>query len=361
MILNVDDNDASRYMRTRLLSMAGYDVKEAATGAAALEQVRAARPDLILLDVNLPDLDGFEVCRRIRADPSVSRTPVLYVSATNISNPDIVTGLESGADQYLTEPIDGKVLIATVRAALRTYEAEQALLRSNEEFRRFGYTVAHELREPLRTVSSYSQLLVQRYGGKLDSDAASFLEFMTQATGRMDRLIDDMLTFAEASSTPVELHPTPLDPVLDTVLYELDGVVKEAGARITRDPLPEVNGDSGRLRQVLKNLLGNAIKYRGGEEPDIHVWAQKSGAQWIVSVSDNGTGINPEYADVVFGLFRRLHGREVPGSGVGLAVCKEIIEHHGGRIWVEPGVPRGSIFRFTLPDSSPETPHHSVQ
>jgi two-component system, sensor histidine kinase and response regulator len=361
MILNVDDNDASRYTRTRLLSLAGYEVKEAATGAAALREVRVVRPDLILLDVNLPDLDGFEVCRRIRADPDVSRTPVLYVSATNISNPDIITGLESGADQYITEPVDGKVLIATVKAALRTYEAERALIRSNEEFRRFGYTVAHELREPLRTVSSYSQLLAQRYRGQIDPDADSFLDFITEATGRMDLLINDMLAFAEASSTPVELNPTPLDPVLDTVLYELETVLKETGAKITRDPLPEVKGNSIRLRQVLKNLLGNAIKYRGQEPPDIHIWAQKSGEQWIVSVSDNGMGINPEYAEAIFGLFRRLHGREVQGSGVGLAVCKEIIERHGGRIWVEPGVPRGSIFRFTLDDSSAEAPRYPVQ
>jgi light-regulated signal transduction histidine kinase (bacteriophytochrome) len=286
---------------------------------------------------------------------------VLYVSATNTSNPDIITGLESGADQYLTEPLDGNVLVATVKAALRTNEAEQALIRSNEEFRRFGYTVAHELREPLRTVSNYSQLLARRYRGQLDADADSFLEYITEATGRMDRLINDMLAFAEASSKPVEMHPTSLDLVLDTVLYELDASLNEAGARVSRDPLPEVRGNSGRLRQVLKNLIANAIKYRGTEHPDIHIWAQRSGKKWIVSISDNGIGINPEYAETVFGLFRRLHGREVPGSGVGLAVCKEIIERHGGRIWVEPGVPRGSIFRFTLLDSSVEPPRRSVQ
>jgi light-regulated signal transduction histidine kinase (bacteriophytochrome) len=361
MILNVDDNDASRYLRTRLLSNVGYEVREAATGAAALDQVRIAHPDLILLDVNLPDLDGFEVCRRIRADPDSSRTPVLYVSATNTSNPDIITGLDSGADQYLTEPLDGNVLIATVKAALRTSAAERALVRSNEEFRRFGYTVAHELREPLRTVSNYSQMLANRYRGRLEADADSFLDFITEATGRMDRLINDMLAFAEASSAPAEMHPTSLDLVLDTVLYELDAAIKESGAKITRDPLPEVKGNSGRLRQVLKNLVGNAIKYRGSERPDIHIWAQKSGAQWIVSISDQGIGISPEYADTVFGLFRRLHGRDVPGSGVGLAVCKEIIERHGGRIWVEPGVPRGSIFRFTLSDSSVEVRGQSAQ
>ena len=158
-ILNVDDHDASRYARTRFLRQAGFEVQEAGTGEEAIRAIREHTPDLVLLDINLPDIDGFEVCRRIKSDPATSRLPVIFLSASMLGDRDVVTGLEYGASHYLREPVDPSVLVANIRAVLRIKEVEEALLRSNEQLRRFAFVVAHELQEPLRMVKSYTQSL----------------------------------------------------------------------------------------------------------------------------------------------------------------------------------------------------------
>ena len=192
-ILNVDDHDAGRYARTRFLSRAGFVVDEAATGEQALAYLRDNRPDLVLLDINLPDIDGFEVCRRIKSDPDTSRLPVIFLSASRLADLDVVTGLEHGGDNYLREPVDSSVLVAMVRAVLRVKEAEEALVRSNEQLRRFAFVVSHELQEPLRMVKSYTQLLAQRYKDNLGAEANEFMQYTVTGVNRMEKFIHDML------------------------------------------------------------------------------------------------------------------------------------------------------------------------
>jgi signal transduction histidine kinase len=353
-ILNVDDHDAGRYARTRFLSRAGFSVDEAATGEEALSMVRDRRPDLVLLDINLPDIDGFEICRRIKSDPDTSRLPVIFLSASRLADMDVVEGLEHGGDNYLREPIDPSVLVAMVRSVLRAKSAEDALVRSNEQLRRFAFVVSHELQEPLRMVKSYTQLLAQRYKDAVGEQAHEFVHYTVSGVDRMEKFIHDMLSYSQAAESAFEMKPFPSRTALDWALLELQPAIQESAASITFDELPLVFGDPMRLSQVFKNLIGNAIKYRSAEEPVINISCTEQGSEYTFCVCDNGIGIDPQYFTNVFTLFRRLHGRELSGSGVGLAICKEIVEHHGGRIWVESKPGAGSQFCFTLPKVSSE-------
>jgi signal transduction histidine kinase len=348
-ILNVDDHEAARYARSRVLQRAGFVVLEAGTGEAALRLAASASPDVVLLDINLPDINGFDICRALRAAPETERLPIIFLSASAQADADVVLGLDSGGDNYLREPVDPTILIATVRAILRAREAEEALVRSNEQLRRFAYVVSHELQEPLRMVKSYTQLLASKYQGKLDSDADEFIRYSIQGASRMESFISDMLSFSQAAEGNLDLKPASCESVLQWALLELDAAVRESGALVTHADLPTVLCDSMRLSHVFKNLIGNAIKYRSADTPRIHISSVEQSDAWRIAVADNGLGIDARYVDTVFALFKRLHGREKPGSGVGLAICKQIVEQHGGTIWVESVEGQGSTFYFTVP------------
>ncbi len=228
--------------------------------------------------------------------------------------------------------------------------AEEEIRQSNEELERFAYVASHDLQEPLRMVSSYTQLLAKRYAGRLDEDADDFIGFAVDGANRMHRLINDLLEYSRVGTRGRELEPTDAEEVLKTVLADLQVAIEESGARITHDPLPTVMADPTQLRQLLQNLIGNALKYRGERPPQIHVGCQANGGdEWTISVRDNGIGIDPEHFDRIFQIFQRLHRRnEYSGTGIGLAVCKKIVERHGGRIWVESEPGRGSTFLFTI-------------
>jgi signal transduction histidine kinase len=350
-ILNVDDNEIGRYARTRFLSRAGFTVLEAADGRTALQFARENKPDLVLLDINLPDINGIEVCRQIRLDSGTERIPVIFLTASRLGDPDVVMGLDAGADNYLREPVDPAVLIATVRALLRARQAEEELARSNEQLRRFAFVVSHELQEPLRMVKSYTQLLERRYASQLDATAAEYIGHAVEGAVRMERFIRDMLSYSQSVEGGLELRETNLRASVDAALLELDHAIRDSGASVICDPLPVLRIDAMRMSQVFRNLIGNAIKYRSEAPPEIRISATEQDGDHLISVRDNGIGIDPLYADSIFVVFKRLHGRDKAGTGVGLSVCKEIVEHHGGRIWVESQPGRGATFCFTLPKS----------
>jgi light-regulated signal transduction histidine kinase (bacteriophytochrome) len=351
-ILNVDDHEAGRYARTRILTRAGFQVEEASTGQQALIAVRERPPDLVLLDINLPDIDGFEVCRQIKNHPESERIPVMFLSAARLADLDVVAGLEHGGDNYLREPVDPAVLIAAVRALLRVKDVEEELVRSNEQLRQFAFVVSHELQEPLRMVKSYTQLLSQRYKDRLGSEANEFMDVTVAGVNRMEKFISDMLYYAQAVEAEIDMKLFSCQTAVDWAMLELQSAIADSGASVTLDELPVVVGDPMRLSQVFRNLIGNAIKYRGDQPPEIHIMCEEQNSEYLISVRDNGLGIEPKYFENIFVLFKRLHGRERSGSGVGLAVCKEIVERHGGRIWVESTPGRGSTFCFTLPKAT---------
>ncbi|MCC6861725.1 MAG: PAS domain S-box protein [Bryobacterales bacterium] len=228
--------------------------------------------------------------------------------------------------------------------------AEEELRRYNEDLQRFAYVASHDLKEPLRMVSTYTQMLAKRYSGRLDADADEFIGFVVDGVKRMRALIDDLLAYSRLINQRGETAgPADCEAVLDWVLLNLQVAIGESGAEIEREPLPVVPVDRVQIGQLLQNLIGNAIKYRGKEPPRIRIGARRNGAEWVFSVADNGIGIDPAYWERIFGVFKRLHGKEYPGTGIGLAICKKIVESHGGRIWVESQPGRGATFRFTLP------------
>src|SRR3984885_1552113 len=237
-------------------------------------------------------------------------------------------------------------------------QAEEALMktmaelkRSNEELGQFAYVASHDLQEPLRMVASYTQLLAQRYKGQLDSDADEFIAFAVDGCNRMQGLIQDLLSYSRAGANPEPLREVSCEGALEKTLRNLRPTIQDSGAMVTHDSLPTIMTDETQLVQVFQNLIANAIKYHGAEPPVVHVSATRnSGNEWVFSVRDNGMGMEPQYFERIFILFQRLHGREeFAGTGIGLAMCKKIVDRLGGRIWVESQPTKGSTFYFALP------------
>jgi PAS domain S-box-containing protein len=224
------------------------------------------------------------------------------------------------------------------------------LERSNKELEQFASVASHDLQEPLRMVASYTQLLAERYENRLDDKAKKYIDYAVDGAVRMQRLISDLLTYSRVGTRGNPLKPTDSRSALGQAIQNLAAMIEESGAIITNDELPTVRADASQLVQVFQNLIANAIKFRGKGIPRVQVSAQDHGREWAFSIQDNGIGIDPQYADRVFQIFQRLHTRqEYPGTGIGLAVCKRIVERHGGRIWFESEPEKGSTFFFTIP------------
>lgn len=262
------------------------------------------------------------------------------------------------------ETSDGAVVLVSIidiserkRAEYEIKQTLENLTRSNQELEQFAYVASHDLQEPLRMVSSYVQLIARRYQGRLDSDADEFIDFAVEGTNRMKVLINDLLVFSRVGTRGKEFAPVALERVFEIVVNDLQLSIQENNLALTHDPLPQVLADDGQMVQLFENLLGNAIKFRGPAKPRVHVGAKHQGDKWLLSVRDNGIGIDPQFAERIFIIFQRLHTRkEYPGTGIGLAICRKIVERHGGRIWVESEPERGAIFYFTLPALDTDTP-----
>lgn len=227
--------------------------------------------------------------------------------------------------------------------------------RSNSELELFAYVASHDLQEPLRMVTSFTQLLEKRYKNKLDKDADEFIEFILDGATRMQSMINDLLQYSRVGTRGKPFKLTDFESVFGQSLVNLKIAIDENNAIITHDPLPTLMADSTQMIEVFQNLISNAIKFRSKESPQVHVSALKKRNEWVFSVRDNGIGIAPEFFDKLFIIFQRLHSRsEYPGTGIGLAVCRKIVERHGGKIWVESEPDKGSTFYFSIPDSKGE-------
>lgn len=240
-------------------------------------------------------------------------------------------------------------------AARRELERSIAeLARSNSDLQQFAYVASHDLQEPLRMVASYTQLLAKRYKGQLDEDADEFIAYAVNGANRMQALIQDLLAFSRVDRQGQQFERTSVETLLSYALENLKGAIEDSRAAVTHDPLPDVVADERQLLHVLQNLLSNAIKFRGSEPPRIHLSAERRGEEWLFSVRDNGIGIDPQYGERIFVIFQRLHtNAEYPGTGIGLSLCKKIVERHGGRIWMESEPGHGATFFFTLPAAGP--------
>ncbi|MGY2897012.1 sensor histidine kinase [Deinococcus sp. UYEF24] len=391
-ILVVDDNDSGRYVTVHTLKRAGYLVSEARSGAEALsllavlradadngeeaDQGDQERPDLIVLDINMPDMDGFEVCRRIKADVDSAQIPVLMASGSYLTAENTAHGLNLGADAYLAHPIEPPVLIATLRALLRVRAAEaevrqlnltlerrvlerteelqrlnEAMSLTNEELEAFSFSVSHDLRTPVRHVKGFVELARRALDAQNIEVAVRHLGVVERSADRMNALIDGMLRLSRTSLNDLHLVTVDLQHLVTVSLEELS--TELLGRRVVFEvsPLPSVQGDQDSLQQVVTNLLSNAVKYtRLRDEARIEIWTEEDEDFVTVSVQDNGAGFDPAYQERLFGLFQRLHSdREFEGVGVGLAVVRRVISRHGGSVRSEGRLGEGATFSFTLP------------
>lgn len=293
-----------------------------------------------------------------KAIESVARERKGYTAEFRIVRPDGEvrwlydrgTGIydDKGEMTYMT----GAVVDITERkrAERELKRTVEDLARSNRDLEQFAYVASHDLQEPLRMVSSYSQLLARRYKDVLDKDANEFIDYAVDGAVRMQRLIEDLLSYSRISSRGKEPKTGETHSALGEAIANLSTAISESGAVVTNNDLPEVRTDRVQLIQVFQNLISNAIKFHGEEAPRVHVSAERKGREWRFAVKDNGMGIDAEYRERIFTIFQRLHGKDAyPGTGMGLALCKRIVERHGGRIWVESEPGKGSTFYFALP------------
>jgi signal transduction histidine kinase len=360
--LLVEDNADDAELIVRSLKKSGYDVVSdvVQTAAEFARHIRTNGYDIILTDYNLPTWSGMAVLDLLRQ--AGLDVPVILVSGS-LGEVTAVECIKQGASDYVLKDNLGR-LNASVRRALQEKQMRldrkvdqehlartvEELGRSNRDLEQFAYIASHDLQEPLRMVAAYTQLLAERYRGRLDDTADKYIDYASNGALRMQTLIRDLLLFSRVARTSSAIKEIDCKTIVSLALKNLQSAIRESGAMISCDRLPSIRCNKVQFLQLLQNLIGNAIKFHSSEKPVIHVSAARTGSEWLFAVSDNGIGIESACAEMIFSVFRRLHtNSEYPGNGIGLAICKKVVEQHGGRIWVESAKGHGSNFKFTLP------------
>jgi signal transduction histidine kinase len=359
-VLMVEDDPTDIELSQRALQQGGFDCDCAAaqTRDEFTECIRRTTYDVVLADYNLPQWNGMETIAVLREEEL--DVPVIVVSGY-LGELRAVECIKQGAadyvlkDQLLRLPISVRRALQEKKLREEHRQTLEDLARSNRDLEQFAYVASHDLQEPLRMVAIYTQLLSERYRGKLDPEADKYIHYAVDGATRMQAMVQGLLAFSRAGRQETEFKRTDCAAAVEGALKNLQIAIQECGARIECEHLPPVTADPLQVTQLFQNLIGNAIKFHGTEAPVVRITAEKAKHELIFSVADNGIGIAPEHADTVFAIFKRLHTRaEYPGSGIGLSICKKIVERHGGRIWVESTPGQGCAFRFTLPEAKGE-------
>ncbi len=370
-ILIVDDTPNNLRLLSITLTKRGYTVRSAINGSMALTGANAEPPDLILLDIMMPGINGYQVCQKLKNNPRTADIPVIFISAID-ETLDKVKAFSIGGADYITKPfqieevlvrVEHQITIRKLQKELqeKNLELEQSnleLLRSNQELEQFAHVVSHDLQQPLQGVMTSSELLALKYHQCLDEKGNLYIERIRNASVVMQQLIQNLLTYSRAGFNGEQMELTDCEIILGKVLTNLETDITRKDAKIQCDSLPKVMANSIQLMQLFQNLISNAIKFQfKNQSPNIRISAQRRHSQnssnyeeWLFIIQDNGIGIKPEKFEAIFQIFCRLNrSQNYPGTGIGLSTCKKIVEYHGGRIWVEsePGI--GTSFYFTLP------------
>ena len=357
-ILLVDDRPDKLVALQSVLSEMQNEVVVVSSGADALRELLRQEFAVILLDVNMPGMSGFETAARIRQRKALEHLPIIFVAARDTTQEEVLQGYSLGAVDYLPTPLVPEVIRAKVSVFVELHKknkeiqrARDQLKESNEALETFSYTVAHDLRAPLRAMQGFSKALVEDYAARLDASGRQFLDFIASSATHMDRLIQDLLNYSKLSQHQLELKSTPLQAIVTECLQQLAVDIERQHAQVqVDDSLPSVIGHPEALKHVLLNLLSNALKYvRAGTRPKIRVHSEEREGNVRLWVHDNGIGISPEHRERVFRIFERLHGDAYPGTGVGLAIVQKSVERMGGTFGVESEPNQGSHFWFELP------------
>jgi two-component system, sensor histidine kinase and response regulator len=357
-ILLVDDRPENLVALEAALRPLDQELVAAQSGEEALRCLLNDDFAVILLDVQMPGMDGFETAAHIKERERSCHIPIIFLTAISRELHQQLRGYEVGAVDYIAKPFDPWVLRSKVAVFVdlddkkRRLEEQAALLaRSNRELEEFAEIVSHDLRNPLVSVVGYLQMLGDGATGALPDQSQDFVERALHAAEGMGTLIDDLLSYALAGKAIGVLQATNSRHAVDRALSNLHAEIEEAGATVTTGTLPVVRADSSQLTRLFQNLIGNSVKYRSADRPlEVGIGAEQVAKQWEFSVADNGAGLAPDEAGSVFTMFYRgssTQGR--PGSGIGLAICKKVIEAHGGQIWAEPREGAGTVVHFTLP------------
>ena len=375
-ILMVDDRPENLLALEAALEPLDQNLVKANSGEEALRLLLREEFAVILLDVQMPGMDGFDTAIQIKEREKTKDIPIIFLTAISREPHHALRGYSTGAVDYMAKPFDPWVLRAKVAVFVDLYEknsllkkqkellgqrleerykAEQALEekakeleRSNADLQQFAYVASHDLQEPLRVMKGYLDLLEDTIGA--NADARSMIERIRRSTERMDALIQDLLEYARVDSQPDPFRDTDLNEILEYALGNLEVAIKEHDVTVEQTLLPTVKGDQSQLLQLLQNLIANAVKFRSDEPCVVTIRAERKDGEHEISIQDNGIGIEETHVDRIFTIFERLNPLErYPGSGIGLSVCKKIVERHGGRIWAESKPGQGTTMRFTLP------------
>ncbi len=410
-ILAIDDNPTYLKFLDKNFKKDGIRVDKAASGKKALEKINKNKYDCILVDLVMPGMDGIEICQRIMEMRRSLEEPMVLMLTAHESKEYMTRALAAGADDFVGKSSDISIIKARVSALLRRkfiqednqrifeelkrkeLEVERSriekaaaetkavlaekllniveqleeeieerkrmelkiknysrvLERSNKELESFAYVASHDLQEPLRSISSYLQLVEKRYKEKLDDKGKDFIRRAVNGAKRMQEMINDLLTYSRITTRGKSFELHSLEKILDRVLANMSPTIERKNADVTRSPLPELTCDESQIHRLFQNLISNAIKFCNRPRPVIRISAEEQKDHWLLSVKDNGIGIDPLHQETIFKIFQRLHGKgRYPGTGIGLAICQKIVERHEGKIWVESKPGKGSTFFFTL-------------
>lgn len=362
-ILIVDDNVANLKVITSPFEEEGLQVLIARAGEEALERARFARPDLILLDVMMPGIDGFETCRRLKQDPALSDVPVIFMTAL-AGTDDKLKGFAAGGLDYITKPFHLSEVKARVLSHLELYALRRRLTRQNAELTRirdeletFTYTVSHDLKAPLRWIDGYCALIEKRLADSEDLEMQTVTSKVRRATRQMNLLINDLLTYSRMERRQIESIPVDLAVLVASVAAEFEQETSDRGLEIVIGipPIP-LQIDRDGLTVALRNLIGNALKFtRSNAEPTVELGADRIPDGIRLWIRDNGIGFAMEHSERIFQIFQRLeHSDAYPGTGVGLAIVRKAVHRMGGRVWAESAPGAGATFYLQLPEEPPD-------
>ena len=377
-ILIIDDDPNKLNLLEVLLKTLNQNIIKCSSGEDGLRALLKYEIAVILLDVRMPVMDGFETAKLIRERTKTSTVPIIFITAYNVGEYNASKGYSLGAVDYIFFPFNEEFLLAKVKVFLDLYflrkkeqmQAEQLsrinqellhsnkrLEQSNRDLEQFAYVASHDLQEPLRMVAMFTQLLDKKYSGQLDDNAREYIQFAVNGAKKMQALIHDLLTYSRISTRAKKFEKKDTTDILKEAINNLKPLIEENGAEISFDPLPVLYCEETQIMRLFQNLLSNAIKFRKENEPPrIHISCKKQDKVDLFEVKDNGIGIAPEYYERIFLIFQRIELQtRYPGTGIGLSVCKKIVEWQDGNIWVESKENEGTSFFFTLSNKSPES------
>lgn len=352
-ILLVDDTPEHIETAVAVLRDNNFRIRIATKGSTALKLLDQHRPDLILLDVYMPEINGFEICKLIKSNHDFSSIPIIFLTASNDEG-SIKTGFELGAQDYVIKPFNISELLARVNTHIKLKQQTESLQQANRELDSFCYTVAHDLKAPLLSLNKLTEYLASDYGASLNGDGRELIANIQEKSTEVITIVDHLLEFSRMCELPMNIAAIDLAQLFQAVYDELIKLEPPRKVCFTVKQLPTISGDPVMFKLLLLNILSNALKYtRNSETAIIEVVSAENETEYIIAVKDNGAGFDMRYAARLFGVFQRLHSaNEFEGSGVGLAISQKILKRHNGKAWLTGEVNKGAAFYFSLPKAT---------